>query len=61
MLFYALSSGDSFVLTRQIRSEYNIIFPTIEKTVEQIISIAMASERDFDNVSCVWTCNVYAL
>ena len=48
--------------------EYDIIFPTIEKTGrkpccvrEQIIGIVMASERDFDNVTCVWSCNLYAL
>ena len=45
--------------------EYNIIFPAIEKTErksccirEQIIDIVMVSERDFDNVTCVLSCNV---
>ena len=48
--------------------EYNIILPTIENTGrkpccirEQIIGIVMASERDFDNVTCAWRCNLYAL
>ena len=48
--------------------EYNIIFPSIEKTGrkpcsirEHIIGIVMVSKRDFDNVTCVWSCNVYAL
>ena len=48
--------------------EYNIIFPTIEKTGrkpccirEQIIGIAMVSKRDFDNVTCNWSCSSYAL
>ena len=43
-------------------------FSAIEKTGrkpycirEQIIGIVMASERDFDNVTCVWCCNLYAL
>ena len=38
-------------------------YPTTEKTGrkpccirEQIIGIVMASERDFDNVACVWNC-----
>ena len=49
-------------------SEYNIVFPHVEKTGrkpccirEQIIGIVMASEGDFDNVICEWSCNVYAL
>ena len=49
-------------------SEYNIIFPTIEKTGrnpcsvrEQIIGIAVVSKRDFDNVTCDWSCGSYAL
>ena len=48
--------------------EYNITFPSIEKTGikpcsirEHIIDIVMVSERDFDNVTCVWSFNVYAL
>ena len=48
--------------------EYNITFLSIEKTGrkpcsirEHIIGIVMVSERDFDNVTCVWSCNVYAL
>ena len=48
--------------------EYNITLPFIEKTErkscsirEHIIDILMVSERDFDNVSCVWSCNVYPL
>ena len=48
--------------------EYNIIFPTIEKTGqktcyirEQIIGIAMVSESDFDNMTGVWSCGVYTL
>ena len=28
---------------------------------DQIIGTAMVSERDFDNVTCVWSSNVYAL
>ena len=39
--------------------EYNITFPTIEKTGrklccirEQLIGIAMVSKRDFDSVTC---------
>ena len=45
----------------QINLEYNIILPTIETRRmsccirEQIIGIVMASERDFDNVTCVWS------
>ena len=49
-------------------SEYNIIFPTIEKTGkkpcsirEQIIGITMVSKRDFDNVTCERSCSSYAL
>ena len=48
--------------------EYNITFLSIEKTGrkpcsvrEYIIGTAMVSERDFDNVICVWSYNVYAL
>ena len=48
--------------------EYNITFPSIEKTGrkpcsirEHIIGIVIVWERDFDNVTCVWSCNVYAL
>ena len=48
--------------------EYNTIFPTLEKTRrkpcpirEQIIGIVMVSERDFDNVTCLWSCSSYAL
>ena len=48
--------------------EYNIIFPTTEKTGrrpccirEQIIGIEMVSEHDFDNVTCIWSCDVYVL
>ena len=48
--------------------KYNIAFLSIEKTGrkpcsirEHIISIVMVSERDFDNVTCVWSCNVYAV
>ena len=44
------------------------IFPTIEKTGrklscirEQIIGIVMASECDFENVTCIWSCNLHAL
>ena len=50
------------------RLEYNIILPTIKKTGrkprcirEQIIGIVMASERDFDNMTCLRTCNLNAL
>ena len=53
---------------RKLNLEYNITFPSIEKTGrkpcfirEHIIGIVMVSERDFDNVTCVWSCNVYAL
>ena len=49
-------------------SEYNIIFPTVEKTGrkpcsirEQIIGIAMVSKRDFDNVTYDLSCNIYSL
>ena len=28
---------------------------------KKMIGIAMVSERDFDNVTCVCSCNVYAL
>ena len=48
--------------------EYNITFLSIEKTGrkpcsirEHIIGIVMVSELDFDNVTCVWSYNVYAL
>ena len=48
--------------------ECNIIFPTFQKTGrklcrirEQIIGSAMASEGDSDNVTCVWSSNLYAL
>ena len=48
--------------------EYNIIFPSMGKTgrapcsiKEHIIGIVMVSERDFDIVTCVWSCDVYAL
>ena len=48
--------------------EYNIIFPPLKKTErkpccirEQIIGIVMASERDLDNVTCVWSLNLYVL
>ena len=51
-----------------VKSEYNITFLSIEKTGrkpclirEHIIGIVMVSERDFDNVTCVWSYNVYAL
>ena len=54
--------------TLQTRLEHNITFPSIEKTGrkpcsigEHIIGIVMVSERDFDNVTCVWSGNVYAL
>ena len=47
--------------------EYNITFLSIEKTGrkpcssrEHIIGIVIVSERDFDNVTCVWSYNVYA-
>ena len=49
-------------------SEYNIIFPFIEKTGrkpccirEQMIGIAMVSKHDFDNVTFDWSCNINAL
>ena len=48
--------------------EYNIILPAIEKTgkgraviTEQIISTVMASDRDFENVTWVSSCNLYVL
>ena len=48
--------------------EYNITFLSVEKTGrkpcsirEHIIGIVMVSERDFDNVTCIWSYNVYAL
>ena len=48
--------------------EYNITFPSIKKTGrkpcsirEHIIGIVVVSKRDFGNVTCVWSCNVYAL
>ena len=48
--------------------EYNITFLSIEKTGRKpcsirkhIIGIVMVSERDLDNVICVWSYNVYAL
>ena len=49
--------------------EYNIIFPTIEKTErkpsssreQQIIGIVMVSKRDFDNVTYDWNCDIYSL
>ena len=50
--------------------EYNITFPSVEKTStgrkpctirEHIIGIVIVSELDFDNVTCLWSCNVYAL
>ena len=46
----------------------NITLFTIDRTgkkqcyiSEQIIGIVMASERDFDKVYCVWSCNLYEL
>ena len=48
--------------------EYNITSSSIEKTGrkpcsirEHIIGIVKVSQRDFENVTCVWSCNVYAL
>ena len=48
--------------------EYNITFLSIETTGrkpcsirEHIIGIVMVSERDFDNLTCVWSYDVYAL
>ena len=48
--------------------EYDITFLSIEKTGRKpcssrkhIICIVMVSERDFENVACVWSYNVYAL
>ena len=48
--------------------EYNITFLSNEKTGrkpcsirEHIIGIVMVLERDFDNVTCVWSYSVYAL
>ena len=45
--------------------EYNITFPSVKKTGiklcsvrEHIICLVMVSERDFDNVTGVWSCNV---
>ena len=60
-IFYAIT--DIHTVHVQTYLEYNIIFLTIEKTErkpccirEQIISIAMVSIRDFDNVTYDWTC-----
>ena len=54
--------------SNKIELEYNITFFSIEKTGrkpcsirEHIIGIVMVSERDFDNLTCVWSYNVYAL
>ena len=48
--------------------EHNIIFLSIEMIRrkpccirEQIIGIAMVSKRDFENVTSVEICNMYAL
>ena len=45
-----------------VQKEYYINFPTTENaggkpcyTRVQIIGIAMVSEREFDNVTCVWS------
>ena len=54
------------IIMFKLTLEYNI--PTTEKTGrkpccirEQIIGIVMASERDFDNVTCVRSCNLHVL
>ena len=56
------------IVIRKISLEYNTTFHSIEKTGrklcsirEHIIGIVMVSERGFDNVTCVWSCNVYTL
>ena len=61
-------SGAYFKDRQEYHLEYNIICSTIEKTGrksccirEQMIGIAMTSERDFGNVTCVWSCNLHAL
>ena len=48
--------------------ECDIIFLTVKKTGrkpccirEQIIGIVLVSLRDFYNLTCVWSCNLYAL
>ena len=48
--------------------EYKIILPPSKRLKkkpcsnrEQIMGIAMVSERDFDNVTYDWSCNIYAL
>ena len=73
---YSKDEGYAVIYTRcpkkvshvQLKLEYNIILPTIERTgrkpcciIEQIIGIVMASGRDFNNVTCVLSCNLYAL
>ena len=62
MTSYPCNEYDNSIL------EYNITFLSIETTGrkpcsirEHIIGIVMVSERDFDNVTCVWSYNVYAL
>ena len=56
--FYQISNR----LNLYLRLEYNIVFSSVQKTGrkpccirEQIIGIVMASQRDFDNVTCVWS------
>ena len=51
-----------------VKLECNIICPGFEKTGgkprcirEQIVGISVVSEYDFDTLTFVWSCNVYAL
>ena len=59
--------NSSVVMLNQ-KLEYNITFPSIEKTGrkpcsirEHIMGIVMVSQCDIDTVTCLWSCNVYTL
>ena len=65
---YPLTNGILQPTIHKAILEYNITFPSIEKTGrkpcsirEHIIGIVMVSERDSNNVTFVWSCDVYAL
>ena len=68
LITHAIFFAEYIYMLPEIFSEYNITFLFIEKTGrkpysirEHIIGIVMVSERDFDNVTCQWSYNVYAL
>ena len=60
--------GSDVITVLKNSLEYNITYLSIKKTGrkpcsirEHIIGIVIVSQRDFDNVTCVWSYNVYAL